>query len=181
MNYSTKYTEAFDNLMILEGGKTKDTGGWTNYGITLRNLIDSNDEDFDKDHDGDLDKKDLWAFTREDAKLYIWRHWWQPAGFERILAPAVATKILDICFNVGMPRGIKIVQKACNNTRTTVGALVVDGKLGKLTLNAINTTSPVALLNNLRTEQRDWYTYLITVNPAKYAEYKKGWMRRART
>ena len=92
------FLAAFDNLMALEGGKTVDHAGPTNYGITLRNLQDSGDMDFDKNHNGALDREDLWTFSRDDARVYVYRHWWASAGLDKIGSPIVASKVLDITF-----------------------------------------------------------------------------------
>lgn len=175
----SKFSNAFDNLMALEGGKVTDHAGATNYGITLRNLIEVGDMDFDKDHDGDLDKKDLWAFTREDAREYVWRHWYQNLGLDEILSPFIASKALDIIYNCGVPRGVKIIQAAANRAGSTV--LKVDGKLGAKTLRAVNSINDAALLTALRVEQRRWYLYLIRIDPVTYKQYEAGWLRRART
>lgn len=172
-----KFKGAFENLMELEGGKVTDHAGATNYGITLRNLLDSDDMDFDKDHDGDLDKQDLWAFTIDDARIYVYRHWWIPLGLEKVISPDVATKMLDIIFNCGVPRGVRIVQQACRQFNER---LLVDGKLGKETLKSVNRIPPMALVDALRDEQRAWYAYLIRVKPRKYKKYEGGWMARAR-
>jgi len=173
-----KYQQAFDNLMVLEGGKTTDHAGATNYGITLRNLIAVGDMDFDLDHDGDLDKKDLWSFTREDAKVYVYRHWYWNLGLGEIRDASIATKALDIVYNCGVPRGVKILQASAN--RFGAG-LKVDGDLGLKTLAAINKTNAASLLVALREEQRDWYRYLIWAKPGTYKRYEKGWLRRAAT
>ncbi len=77
MGYSNKFILAFNNLMELEGGKVTDHAGATNYGITLRNLVNVGDLDFDKNQNGVLDKQDLWAFTVIDAKKYVFKYWWK--------------------------------------------------------------------------------------------------------
>ena len=175
---SSKYLGALDNLMALEGGKTVDHAGATNYGITLRNLINSGDMDFDKDQDGDLDKRDLWAFTREDAKVYIWRHWYTKYSLDEILSPTIASKALDIIYNFGPTRGVKTVQKSCNSFGH---GLRVDGKLGPRTLRAINSTDDAQLLSEMRKTQRRWYLHLINRRPEIYQKYERGWLRRAAT
>lgn len=179
MYYSSKFLSAFENLMILEGGKTKDTGGWTNFGITLRSLMDTNDPDFDKDHDGDIDKKDLWSFNKDDARLYVYRYWWNRYGFEHLNDHRVAIKYLDICYNVGMPMGTKLLQRAI--VSESQGPLRDDGVFGPKTVAAANATCPERLRDALRKMQREFYLGLIAKNPAKYLEYKNGWLRRAAT
>lgn len=174
----SKFKGAFENLMFLEGGRVTDHAGATNYGVTLRNLIASGDMDFDLDHDGDLDKQDLWAFSKDDARVYVYRHWWIPLGLERVVSGVVASKMLDIIFNCGVPRGVRIVQQACN--RFTEG-LLVDGKLGPKTLRSVNRIPPMSLLEELRAGQGEWYGYLIERDPGTYLKYRDGWMARART
>lgn len=172
------FLAAFDNLMALEGGKCTDHAGPTNFGITLRNLQDSGDMDFDKNHNGALDREDLWTFSRDDARVYVYRHWWAAVGLDKITAPMVASKVLDVTYNCGVPRGVKMVQAACNRFGA---ALDVDGALGAVTLAAINRTSGASLVAALRDEQAAWYRYLIAANPAKFKKYETGWLRRAAT
>ena len=174
----SKFLSAFDNLMALEGGKTTDHAGPTNYGITLRNLQDSGDMDFDKNHNGELDKQDLWSFSREDARVYVYRHWWVAVGLDEILSPMVASKMLDITYNCGVPRGVRMLQAACNRFGS---ALEVDGKLGPMTLRAVNRINGASLVSALRDEQAAWYQYLVRSNPARFRRYERGWMRRAAT
>jgi len=164
--------------MALEGGKTTDHAGPTNYGITLRNLQDSGDMDFDKNHNGALDKQDLWSFSRADARGYVYRHWWLAGGLNEILSPMVASKMLDITYNCGVPRGVKMLQAACNRFGM---ALDCDGKLGPQTLRATNKINDASLVSALREEQAAWYRYLVRVNPNKFKRFEAGWLRRART
>jgi len=164
--------------MALEGGKTTDHAGPTNYGITLRNLQDSGDMDFDKNHNGALDKQDLWSFSRADARVYVYRHWWVAVGLNEILSPMVASKMLDITYNCGVPRGVKMLQAACNRFGM---ALDCDGKLGPQTLRATNKINDASLVSALREEQAAWYRYLVRVNPNKFKRFEAGWLRRART
>ena len=173
-----KFLSAFDNLMALEGGKTTDHAGPTNYGITLRNPQDSGDMDFDKNHNGALDREDLWTFSRDDARVYVYRHWWESVGLHEIDSPSVASKVLDITYNCGVPRGVKMLQAACNRFGA---ALEVDGKLGAATLAAVNRIHGESLLAALRDEQAAWYRYLVAANPAKFKRYERGWLRRAAT
>lgn len=178
MTANSKFLSAFDNLMALEGGKTTDHAGPTNFGITLRNLQDSGDMDFDKNHNGALDKQDLWSFSRDDARVYVYRHWWQSVGLDEILSPMVASKMLDITYNCGVPRGVKLLQAACNRFGA---ALDCDGKLGAATLAACNRINDASLVSALREEQAAWYRYLVRLNPAKFKRFEAGWLRRART
>jgi type VI secretion system secreted protein VgrG len=177
MNDAT-FLAAFDNLMALEGGKTTDHAGPTNYGITLRNLQDSGDMDFDLNHNGALDREDLWTFSRDDARVYVYRHWWASVGLDKIGSPIVASKMLDVLYNVGTPRGVRMLQAACNRFGS---ALDIDGKLGPATLEAVNRINGASLVAALRDEQAAWYQYLIRSNPARFKRYERGWMRRAQT
>ena len=174
----SKFQSAFDNLMALEGGKTTDHAGPTNYGITLTSLRNTGDLAFDMDHDGDIDREDLWALSRENAQVYVYRYWYEPLGLWEILSPMVATKALDILYNCGPSRGTKIIQKAVN--RFGAG-LEENGRMDAKTLRAINRVNDASLVGALRDEQRRWYEFLVNGNPPKYGKYRAGWLRRART
>lgn len=174
----SNFETAFSNLMQVEGGKTKDTGGYTNYGITLSSLLETRDRDFDIDHDGDLDKDDLWSMDIVHARLYVYRYWWTRYRLNEIKDTSVASKCLDVLYNMGRPRGTRVVQASCNKLLFKK-KIDVDGLLGGETLKAVNSLPPLSLLKCIREKQASWYRYLAETNPGKYQKYLKGWLRRA--
>ncbi len=53
-----------------------------------------------------------------------------------------------------------------------------DGRIGPLTLHALDVSDPEAVLGLLKAEAVDHYQNLIAANPS-LAEYRAGWLARA--
>lgn len=170
------FEHAFRQLIKHEGGKTTDHAGPTNFGITLRSLQATGDAVFDKDFDGDIDKKDLWEMSTADAFYYVYRYWWLPYRIHEIHWPEVAGKTLDLAYNMGPVPAIKIVQRAAARLGHDPGNF--DGKLGKRTLTAVAECSPDNLMEEIRQGAREFYQDLVHRHP-EYQKYLKGWLNRA--
>ncbi len=174
--YTDAFRHASDSLILVEGGKTKDHAGWTNWGITLRSLRETGDLSFDMDRNGILDKQDLWLLPREKAVLYIHNYWWSLHGLHRLHDEQLASKVLDVFYNMGPRTGTKLLQRAANACGRS---LRVDGGFGPLTVASVNATEPTVLLDALRKQQRAFYLMLIRRNPSRFRKFRKGWLRRA--
>lgn len=86
----------------------------------------------------------------------------------------ISAHVLDQSVNSGIPRGIKILQKAINNLGHD---LVMDGKIGEKTLNACNSSNQKDLLNSLISERKSWYRSIVDNNPSQN-KFLKGWLNR---
>jgi lysozyme family protein len=82
----------------------------------------------------------------------------------------VANKLLSLGVNIGVVRAAKMLQNAV----TVVG----DGRIGPLTLHALDLADPDKVLADLRTEAESYYEELVKGNP-DLAVYRAGWLRRA--
>jgi lysozyme family protein len=56
--------------------------------------------------------------------------------------------------------------------------VVGDGRIGPLTLHALDLAEPDKVLEDLRAEAENYYDALIAKNP-NLAVYRAGWLRRA--
>ena len=82
----------------------------------------------------------------------------------------IANKVLSLGVNVGVTEAAKMLQEA----------LLVpgDGRIGTLTLGALDRADPEITLSRLRAEAELYYDELIERNPALQV-YRAGWLRRA--
>ena len=177
----SNFETAVEKVLEHEGGyvdHANDPGGATNYGISLRFVKQSTGIDLDVDGDGDIDADDIKAMTAEQAKEIYKTEFWEKYGYDMIENSDVATKIFDMCVNMGPRQAHKLVQRACNAV-TNDDTLSVDGVLGKKSLGAINDINLNAnLLNPIREVQSNFYKNLAEKKP-KLQVFLKGWLRRA--
>lgn len=173
------FKDAIDFTLDMEGGfvdHASDPGGATNYGVSLRTLRRLEGDRFDRwdlDFDGDIDADDMRMMTRELAVQFYEDHFWHPL-FEKLEEQSVATKLFDMCVNMGTRQGVKIIQKACNWHMPMVR---VDGFIGPKTVSAINSMGDT-LEYFLPAEQAKFYFELVDDRPAR-SVFLLGWLRRA--
>jgi lysozyme family protein len=143
------------------GVATRDSGGFTRYGISAKAYPDL----------------DIELLTREDAIAIYRKDYWD-TRWEGLASQNIANKLMDCVVNMGKKPGVKILQKALN----TMGEkTVVDGVFGGQTLAAANRCDSQTLLTDMRAECCEFYRTLCEANPEKYAKYLQGWLRRARS
>ncbi len=147
---------AVDLVLKKEGGLANDKadkGGLTKYGISQRAYPNLNIRDL----------------TLDDAKRIYFVDYWEPIQGDKIQSQALANYALDMAVNHGVTQAIKLLQK---------GAKVpVDGVLGPITLNKIN-TSPADTLRSTVQHRIDFYNAIVKKNPSQ-AKFLKGWLARA--
>jgi len=157
-----EFLAAFGRVLQAEGGYVNDPhdrGGETKFGISRRQYPD---EDI---HDLTLDRA---------AEIYL-RDYWNFLELDLVKVQAVAEEIFDTAVNMGPARAIRILQESLNWLGSN---LVIDGKMGPNTRNALNayrhTESLLKVLNGV---QFDHYQRIVEENPEQ-ARYFRGWMRR---
>jgi len=90
---------------------------------------------------------------------------------------SIATEILDTAVNCGTVTAAKIWQKAINMTNYPKDDIVVDGKVGPITIYATNSANASALLKALNGFQFIRYQKVIEDNP-KMEKYAHSWLAR---
>ena len=184
MNDPSHFNKAIITTLEHEGGFSNDPvdpGGATNWGMSIRYLKGRGDSDGDGwldgdlDHDGDIDIDDIKNMTTEQAIALYKSGFWDKYNYETIHDYTVAARVFDMTVNMGAIQTGKIVQRALNACGNN---LVVDGKVGPNTFNAINCTNSEMLMSEIRQFHAQFYLDLIAAKPAM-AKYKKGWLRRA--
>ena len=171
---------AIPHILEHEGGYANhknDPGGATNYGISLRYLKKRGDLVGDFDGDGDVDADDIAAMTLAQAKQVYQTGFWEPNRLQVVESQMVATKIFDMCVNMGSKQAWKIAQRACG----AVGKpLTDDGIVGPNTLAAVNSLAhfDYELVIKIREFQKTFYTRIMKKRP-KLQSFSLGWYRRA--
>jgi len=141
-----------------EGGyvnNPNDSGGETNYGITKRSYPN-------------IDIRNL---SKNDAINIYKRDFWDPHPFDQIQDDGICQKLFDMSVNMGYSQAAKLLQRA-------QGSLTVDGVLGPLSIQAINSSDPSYLLSQFKNTIVKFYTNLVNKN-TKDAAFLNGWIRRA--
>ena len=179
----TNYDYAFEKTLGHEGGFNEvkgDSGGATNFGVSLRFLEDAyrTKNWVDLNHDGKIDRTDIKLLEKDDVKKIYLEDFWLKNKCDKIDNKYIAAKLFDISVNMGNLQAAKILQRAINQFK--IFNLTVDGKIGPATLMAVNKIVPEQLLNAIRKECEAFYTSLVNKRP-EYKKFLKGWLNRART
>lgn len=174
------FEKAFNKTIKHEGGYNDisgDSGGPTNFGVSLRFLSslykDCGIGDFD--NDGDVDKDDVKKLTLPDVKKIYKKSFWDAQKCDLIEDDDIAAKLFDLSVNAGLIQAGKIIQRACNQY---ANVLTVDGKLGPKSILEINRIDPEELIIAFRYECVQFYLNLVEQNPS-FSKFIKGWLRRA--
>ena len=180
--------QILSRTMKHEGGfvdDPADSGGATNYGISLRFLQGLGDSDADGildgdiDRDGDVDADDVTKMTRAQAAVFYVEKIGKPLQLSRIPGIRLRWKLFDLAVNVGQKRAVKILQ--------SVVGVAEDGILGDQTIAALiaqrdqlNTASSrVAdqlILFNLARAQVLFYRQ---ISQGKNLKFLRAWIWRA--
>lgn len=178
-NSDTRFESAVKVVMDHEdktgkGKITKDSGGVTKYGISLRFLKLAG---LDLNMDGVIDAYDILSLSPEKSKEVYKEYWWDKYKYNNIDDLSVATKIFDLSVNMGPVQAHKIAQRALNNL-TPNNPYSVNGILGPKTLLAINSSNPMHLLASIKKEASKYYIHLSEIKP-EFRKELNGWLTRA--
>lgn len=179
---------AMPTIFLHEGRRSNnvnDPGGLTDYGVSLRFLMQTGDldkdgwQDGDINHDGVIDAKDIDAMTPEEATKIYNLYWWEKYGYGRIENQIIATKVLDFSINMGHIGAHKCIQRAVRAANSKL-VLTDDGILGDKSFGAINSVNPEKLQASLKSEAAGYYRSIKFKDPTKDAKvFLKGWLNRA--
>lgn len=175
---SETFDMAIQTVLRHEGGfvdDPSDSGGATNYGVSLRFLRSLGVNLGDFDDDGDIDGDDVKVMTQADAIRIYRREFWDRYRYE-LLHPVIAIKVFDLGVNMGPTNAHRRLQwglHACGHRH-----VVVDGILGPQTRGAVDHAHTSNLLCAVRAEAGFWYRDLAR-EKSGMAKYLKGWLNRA--
>jgi lysozyme family protein len=164
----SRFEAAIPVIMAHEGGWASDglDGGGTNFGITFDTLK--------KIRGASATLSDLRGLSADDAaSIYRLAYW--PPDLDLVEDQTVATKTFDCCVNMGPRMGVRILQRATHECGFNVRD---DGMLGPMTIAAVNSCDPHALVLAMCHEMVAFYRTLVEQD-AKYAPFLSGWLSRA--
>ena len=159
---ATRFEKAFANLIKEEGGycdHPNDKGGETKYGISKRSYPH-------------LDIKNL---TLDQAKEIYKKDFWLPIHGDELPSDELACEALEQSVNMGIKTAVSFMQVVC----VAEGSIdmVVDGKMGKQTLQALNRIAPSFTLVAIRALAIAHYLKLAREEPPMKV-FLKGWIKR---
>ena len=179
----------YELTSINEGGYANDAddkGGETYKGISRNshpNWVGWIAIDSIKKSNPGITKAALNKILAEDLDLQKRVHdfynaiFWDTLRLDEIFEQDLANELYDTGVNFGGSRAIKMIQEACNLTRSDI-QLEVDGKIGSNTIKAINThPNPKLLFKMTNVLQGEAYIEIWRRDPTQ-EKFIKGWFNR---
>lgn len=160
---SDDFSRFIERLLDHEGGFTdnpKDPGNWTG-GAEGVGKLKGTKWGIAANTYPDLDIRNL---TREDAKAIYRRDFWERARCDQ-MPPVVGFQLLDGAVNSGISQALRWLQRAVK--------VADDGRIGPVTLNAINCTDPNDIAMRFLAYRLDFLTRL-----KQWPDFGAGWARR---
>ena len=155
-------------ILSFEGGYVNDPhdkGGATNKGVTIAVWRKYG---YDKNGDGKINEKDVMRISDADAIKIMKKIFWDAWKADEIKDQSVANILVDWLWASG--------SYAITWTQRALG-LKVDGKVGPVTVAAINKQPSKELFVKLHKLRLDYIDYICKKN-ANNLRYKKGWVIR---
>lgn len=139
-----------------------DYGGLTRYGISQRQYP----------------TLDITALSFDDACLILERDFWVRYRLSEIKEQIIANQIFFTIINMNPLKAMRIIQLAINASGRGVINVKVDGVLGTLSIQAINSLAPYWLSDRIRLETCRYYLELTDLDKSQIDNFR-GWIRRA--
>ncbi|MXV16820.1 glycoside hydrolase family 108 protein [Hufsiella ginkgonis] len=184
------FNKAFQVTIGHEGGYANnplDTGGETVFGITRRDHPNSSIwhavDQHKKNHGmpAAVAKINADNFILEGAKAIYYSSYWQINRLNDINDQAIANELFDTGVNQGTGQAARYLQRALNVTNKNQRLypdLVIDGKIGAYTINALNSHPDKALLYKiLNVMQGSRYIEIMEKAPSQEA-FAVSWFSR---
>lgn len=159
--------KAMPYLLVDEGGYTVDDGGPTMYGI-----VESDVAEFLGVPKGEITANVMKNLSLTEATAIYKKQYWDAMNLGQLTCQAIATAVFDMGVNFGIREGAILTQRSCG--------VVTDGKIGPLTIAALNKMTPRQFLVAFEDADLAHYRAIDASNHAKYDRYMAGWTNRAR-
>ena len=188
----TNFDKLMDFVFKWEGGlcdDPKDSGGITKYGIILADLQEELNEAFEKEKAKETDafkkkqmvcpkatREDIINLTKEHAKKIYYEKYWLKAKCDKILNDDLALAYCDTCINCGIRQATFFLQRAVNNVANA--DIEVDGKIGDITIGAVNSHDGSGILENFLLQRITFYKTLAEKKPGQKV-FLRGWLNRS--
>lgn len=159
---SSRFEKAFANLIKEEGGYVNhpnDKGGETKYGISKRSYP----------------RLDIKHLTLNQAKDIYKKDFWDAIKGDELPSDEVACEALEQAVNMGIKTAVSFLQVVCVSEGNI--DMVVDGRMGKQTLQALNRITPSFILVAIKALAIAHYLKLAREEPPMKV-FLKGWIKR---
>ena len=166
----TNFDKLMDFVFKWEGwlcDDPKDSGGITKYGIILKDLQEYNPK---------ATREDIINLTKEQAKKIYYEKYWLRAKCDKILNDDLALAYCDTCINCGIRQATLFLQRAVNNVAND--DIEVDGKIGDITIGAVNSHDGSGILENFLLQRITFYKTLAEKKPGQKV-FLRGWLNRS--
>lgn len=177
----SQFEAAVDYVLSREGGLSEnpnDTGGITNFGISLRFVREIATERLRRygifEPVGEQTIRDL---TIDQAKFIYRGEFWDEAPFQDIEEQTLCNYLFDMCINFGVHQAIKLAQRAICAAAIDRKLLRADGIMGDSTIGFLNSFG-ASLLPILVSQRAAFYRLLTEMYP-KQKPNLDGWLNRA--
>lgn len=175
------FKTALEYVLRNEGGLSenpKDSGGITNYGISLRFLKSIENPSKYGIHDQIIDRDTISNLTLEKVHEVYMGEFWNHSNFSSISDQDICNYVFDMAVNMGIAPAVKCLQRAIWAVWKNRSTVRDDGIMGPQTLIWVERCSPKYLLPAMRSERAGNYRVIIARNPDQEI-FSNGWMKRA--
>ena len=166
----TNFEKAIEDLLGVEGGYVNhptDRGGPTNWGITLGVLSEWRGKKVTA-----LDVKNM---PRSEAIEIYKAKYWDSINLDKIKSSLIAELVFDQSVNRGPLTAAKNLQESYNNISKV--KIAVDGKIGPLSVSAINNAKVFDLAIAFFKDAQLDYATIVQKNRTQ-ADFIRGWTNR---
>ncbi|WP_374634791.1 glycosyl hydrolase 108 family protein, partial [Ferrovibrio sp.] len=173
-----RFEDAHKMTRKIEGGysnRAEDRGGETNFGITASTL-----NDFHRLYkDSDIPKS-VEQLQPNQAEYILRRMYYDWNRVGEISDPSLARHIYDMSVNPNPQKAARWVQQGINELNGN-DALKVDGRLGPITLNALNrlNENQIKTLNHNLSQTREKFYRALAEQDSSQNANLNGWVARA--
>lgn len=161
-----KNFDVVDGKAVLNAKNKNDKGGPTAYGITWQTLNAAYASQ-------QVSHNDITKLTKAEADLIYRARYWIPSKAGQ-MPWGLCLIHYDNAVNAGVGQAAKHLQQAIN---ACGGGINVDGKIGPLTLAAMNACNQQKLEGEYLGIRAQFYKNIASRNPAQNA-FLKGWLNR---
>ncbi len=177
------FQPAIDFVLANEGGfvnNLNDSGGATNFGLSLRFLRGIADEKLRRygifEAAEGLGVGVIESLTKAQAELIYVGEFWNEGLFEGIGCQRVCNYFFDMCVNLGIHQATLLLQRGIWAAGFDNTVLRDDGVFGVRTLGSMNDFGET-LLPVLVAMRASFYRLLVEIRP-KDREFLNGWLKR---
>lgn len=161
---------AINLIMANEGGYSNialDRGGPTKWGITMDDLREWLKRP--------ITVQDVQNITPEQAHEFYWEFYLKPLMLDKLNSYPVVACLADCSVLYGEPTIVRITQTILKGYGYN---LMVDGKMGDITVVTLNKMNPVKFVPDFHAQILNRITEIVTNDPSQEI-FAKGWTDRA--